>query len=116
MTLKSLNTQYVKLIRKMAVMGVGLLLAAVSLLGLTRWGAGATGFNRRPVEAEDALPALQGAAAITHLKERKLYDSLRAALKEARSGRGDYSVVAPPLVNEQKLTASDGAADDQFGF
>jgi FG-GAP repeat len=99
----------------MAVMGVGLLLAAAGLLSLTRWGAGAAGFNLHPAEADDALPALQGAEAINHLKERKLYDSLRAALNAARSRRGDYSVVAQSLVNEQKLTSSDGAAGDQFG-
>src|SRR5262245_15934192 len=115
MTLKSLNTRNVKLMRKMAVLCVGLLLAAVSLPGLTRCGAEATGINRRPAEAEDSTVVLQGAAAITHLKERQLYDSLRATLKEARSGRGGYSVVAPPLVNERKLTASDGAAFDFFG-
>jgi glutamate synthase domain-containing protein 3 len=115
MTLKSLNTRYVKLIRKMAVTGAGLLLAAAGLLSLTRWGAGATGFNLRPAEAGDLTPALQGVAAITHLKERKLYDSLRVALNAARSRRGDYSAVAQSLVNEQKLTASDGAFGDEFG-
>ena len=116
MTLKSSNHRPVKLSRKMTVVGVSLLLVAVSLLGLTRWGAGAAGINRRPAQADNSTPALQGAAAIAHLKERKLYDSLRDALSAARSRRGDYSVVAPSLVNEQKLTASDGAASDQFGI
>lgn len=65
----------------------------VRRLSLTRWGAGAAGFNRRPAPADNSTPALQGAAAITHLKERKLYDSLSAALNAARSRRGDYSVI-----------------------
>jgi hypothetical protein len=113
MTLKSLNTRYLKLIRKMTVIGVGLLLATVSLLSLTRWCAGATGFNRRPAEADNSIPALQGAAAITYLKEHKLYDSLRAALNAARTRRGDYSVVTPLFIDEQKLTASEAVS---FGF
>jgi hypothetical protein len=115
MTLKALNTQYAKLIRKMTVMGVGLLLGAVSLLSLTWWCAEATGFNRRPAEADNSIPALQGAAAITHLKGHKLYDSLRAALNAARTQRDNYSLVAPLFDNEQKLTASDGAQLDIFG-
>src|SRR5215207_4617174 len=116
MTLKSFNTRYMKLIRKMTVMGIGLLLAAVSLLSLTRLCAGSTGFNRRPAEADNSIPELQGAAAITYLKEHKLYDSLRATLNAARTQRGDYEVVTPVFFNEQKLTASDGAAFDQFGI
>ena len=113
MTLKSLNTRYVKLIRKLAVMGV-LLMATVSLLS-PRWSAGATGFNRRDVEADNSIPSLQGAAAITYLKEHKLYDSLREALHAARSQRGDNSVFTPLFIDEQKLTASDGAPIDFFG-
>ena len=81
MTLKSLNTRYLKLIRKMAVMGVGALVI-VSLLGLTRWSTEASG--------------------------------LRTA-HAARSSRGDYSVLTPLFVDEQKLTASDGAFLDDFG-
>jgi hypothetical protein len=115
MTLKSSNNRHVKLIGKMAVVGVSLLLVVVSLLSLTQWRAGAAGFNQRPAPATGSTPSLQGAAAIAQLKERGLYDSLRAALSAARSRRGDYSVGAPSLVNEQKLSASDGAAVDQFG-
>jgi len=81
MTLKSLHTQYVKPIRKMTVM-LTLLLAVVSLLSLTRWPAEATGFNRRLAEADNSIPALQG---------------------------------APLFIEEQKLTASDGAFADIFG-
>jgi len=99
MTLKSLNTRYVKLIEKLTGMIVGLLLAAVSLLSPTPWFAEATGFNRRPAEADNSIPALQGAAAITYLKDRKLYDS----------------VITRLFVDEQKLTASDGAFGDNFG-
>ena len=113
MTLKSFNTRYVKPIRKIVLLGASLLLAAVSLLGLTRWCAEATGFNRRPVEADNSIPALQGAAAITYLKEYKLYDSLRAALKAAHTQRGDNSVL---FMDQQKLTASDGAFNDIFGY
>lgn len=84
LTLKSLNTRYVKLIRKMAVMGVSLLLAIVSLFSLMCWCAEASGFNQGPREADNLIPAMQGAAAIRYLKERKLYDSLTVALNMAR--------------------------------
>lgn len=112
MTLKSFKTPYVKPIRKIVLFSASLLLAAVSLLGPTRWCAEATGFNRRPVETENSMPALQGAAAITYLKEYKLYDSLRAALKVAHTQRDNKSV---QFMEEQKLTASDGAFNDIFG-
>ncbi len=115
MTLKTLNPQYAKRTRKMTVMGVGLLLGAVSLISLTCWSAEATGFNRRPTEADNSIPALQGAAAITYLKERKLYDSLSAALNTARTRRGDSSLLTPLVLNEQKLTASDGGIFENFG-
>lgn len=115
MTLTSLNTRYVKLITKMAVMSAGLLLIVVSLLSPTYLGVEASGFKRHPAEAENSIPPLQGAAAITDLKKRKLYESLRAALNGAGARRSDYSVVTPLFVNEQKLTASDGAAFDEFG-
>ena len=72
MILKLSNTRYMKLIRKMAVMSVSLLLAAVCLPGVPRWSAEATGF--------------------------------------------DHSVVTPLVINEQKLTASDGARGHRFGF
>lgn len=116
MTLKSLNTRYVKLIRKMTLMGLALLLIIVSLFSSTRWSAGATGFNRRPAEMDSSIPALQGAEAITYLKEHRLYDSLRAALKTTGSRLGDKSVLAQSFDNEQKLTASDGVTFDMFGF
>jgi FG-GAP repeat len=93
MTLKSLHTQYVKPIRKMPMM-LTLLLAVVSLLSLTRWPAEATGFNHRLAEADNSIPALQGAA---------------------RARRSDHSVGAPLFIEEQKLTASDGAFADIFG-
>ena len=114
MTLKSLNTRYLKLIRKMAA-AVVLVLVTVSPLGLRRWSAEATGFIRHPDAADNSIPALQGAAAITYLKERKLYDSLRTALNAVRTRRGDYSVVTPLVIDEQKLTASDGAPGHNFG-
>ena len=114
MTLKSLNTRYVKLIRNIVLFGASLL-PAFSLLSPTRWCAEAAGFNRRPVEAPTSIPALQGAGAITYLNERKLHDSLRAALIAAHVRRGDYSVLTTPMLNERKLTASDGAQGDIFG-
>jgi uncharacterized Fe-S cluster protein YjdI len=114
MTLKSLNTRNVKLIRKMAAIGIGLLVI-VSLLSTTRSSAEATGFNRHPAETDKPIPALQRAAAITYLKEHKLDDSLTAALNAARTQQGDNSVLAPLFVNEQQLTASDGAPGDKFG-
>lgn len=114
MTFKSSNTRYLKLIRKMVVIGVGLLLVTVSLLSPTRWSVGATEFNRRHVEPDNSIPSLQGAAAITYLKEHKLYDPLRAAMNAARTQDGN-AAVAPHFVNEQKLTARDGAADVFFG-
>lgn len=114
MTLKSLNTRYVKLIRKMAVMGIGLLVATGILLSPMHWCAEASGFNRHPVESDNSIPALQGAAAITYLKEHKLYESLKTAYA-AHSQQGDNSLLAPLLINKQQLAASDGAFDDLFG-
>ena len=112
MTLKSLNTQYLKLLRKLAVMGVGLVVATV---GLTGSPAQATGFNRRHAEVDYWIPSLQGVAAITYLKEHKLYDSLTAALHAARTRRSSNALLSQLFVDEQKLTASDGAASDFFG-
>jgi FG-GAP repeat protein len=114
MTLKSLNTRYLKLSRKMTA-AVVLLLITVSPLSMTRWSAKATGLNLRPAEADNSIPALQGTAAITYLKEHKLYDSLRAAVNVARTQQIDNSLLAPLFIEEQKLTASDGAAGDFFG-
>ncbi len=115
MTLKSLNVRYAKLIRKMVVL-VGLVLATVSLLTPTHWSARATGFDRRPAEADNEIVSLQGVAAITYLKEHKLYDSLRTALNAERIRQDNYSVVAPLVIEEQKLTASDAVAGDEFGL
>ena len=113
MTLKSLNTRYLKLIRKMAA-AVVLLLATVSLLSLTRWSAEATEFILRPAEADNSIPSLQRVAAVTYLKEHELYESLRTA-HAARTQQGDNSVLAPLFMDEQKLTASDGATLYDFG-
>ncbi len=112
MTHKSLNTRYLKLIRIMAIMGVGLLLATVSL---TPWSAGATGFNRRHAGTENSIPSLQGAAAITYLKEHMLYDSLNVALHAALTQRRQNLVLSPLVTDEQKLIASDGASSVFFG-
>jgi hypothetical protein len=104
MTPTSLNTRYAKLIRKTAVMSFALLVV-VSLLGLTSWCAEASAFDRRFAEIHNSNAALRGTAAITYLKEHNFYDSLRVALNTA----------TPDLLNEQKLTASDGAPGDGFG-
>ena len=88
MTLKSLHTRYLKLIRNVAIMGVTLLLATGSL---TQWSAQAT-----------------------YLKEHKLYDPLGAAINAARTQDGNAALF-PHFGNEQKLTASDGAANVFFG-
>ena len=58
---------------------------------------------------------MQGAAAITYLKENNLYYSLTAALHAAPTQRGDNSVLTSLFIDEQKLTASDGAGIDLFG-
>jgi len=135
MARKTLNLQYAKLIRKMTAMGVGLLLGAVSLLSLTCWSAEATGITRRPTQADNSIPALQGAAAITYLQEQKLTarDGVQGDIfgdAVAVSGstlvvgaHGDNNAQGAAYVfnrqggnwvETQKLTASDGAAGDQF--
>ena len=108
------NTRYLKLIRKIAVALV-LVLVTMSMLSMKRWSAEATGFNRRYAGTDNSIPSLQRAAAITYLKAHKLYESLRVA-HAARIQQGDNSVLAPLFVDEQKLTASDGAAFDEFGW
>ena len=55
-----------------------------------------------------SVPAQQGEAAIASLKERGLYDSLRAALSAAGKEQDDFSLSAKKTPDEQKLTASDG--------
>lgn len=116
MTFKSLNHRYTEPIRKMAVACGVLLLLAVCFSGLTNGRAGAAGFDHRPAQSADSTPALQGAAAIANLKERGLYESLRAALSAAGNQQEGYSVIAQSLFDEQKLTASDGMPSEQFGY
>lgn len=130
MTLKSLNTHCVKLIRKVAVMGAGLLLAVASLLSPTYWGADASGFNLRSAEADNSL----------FVNEQKLTASDGTAFDEFGNSvafSGSTMVVGAPdgidanpdqgsayvfnrqggaWVEAQKLTASDGAADNFFGW
>jgi len=92
-------------------MGVSLLLATGSL---TQWSAEATGFNRHPAATDNSIPALQGSTAITYLKDHELYNPLIAAMNAART-QDVNAAVASHFVNEQKLTARDGAADVFFG-
>ena len=94
---------------------VVLLLITVSPLSMTDWSAEAKGFNVRPAEANHSIPSLQRVAAITYLKEHKLYESLRSA-HAARTQQVDNSILAPLFSEEQKLTASDAGAFDLFGF
>jgi len=136
MTLKSLNTRYAKLIRKMTVMSIGLL-AAVSLLGLTGLCAGATGFNRHTAEADKSIPALQDSiVASLFVNEQQLTasdgvfgDGFGHSVAFSGStvfvsaigdnfGHGAVYVFkrqGGSWVEEQKLTASDGASGDGFG-
>ena len=115
MTLKLLNTGYLKLIRKILLFGAILLLAAVSLLSPTGWCAEIVGYNRHLAEADNSTPTSHDAAAIAYLEEHKRYDSLRAALNATRTQQGKQSFVTTPALNEQKLIASDGAQPDIFG-
>jgi hypothetical protein len=57
------------------------------------------------------LPNLRGEAAITYLKQKGEYNSLAAAMKSAHLSPALNS----PLVPQTKLTANDGAANDQLG-
>src|SRR5947199_156911 len=114
MTLKSLNTRYLKLIRKMAA-AVVLLLATVSLLSLTRWSAEATEFILRPAEADNSIPSLQPVAAVSSTNVDGAYDA-QSSGHAARSQHDDYNGQGPLFMDEQKLTASDGAADLAFGW
>src|SRR5688500_7486399 len=58
------------------------------------------------------LPTLRGEAALTHLKEQRLYSSLAEAVNAAR-----YNVQPLPnplLAQSARSTAGDGAAEDYF--
>ena len=138
MTLNSLKTRYVKLIRKMALIGAGLLLVALTLPGPMRWGGEASAFNRHPIEAGNSIPELQSAVAFVN--EQKLTASDGAAFDEFGNSVAfsDSTIVvgAPDAIDgdpdqgaayvfnrqlgawsePQKLTASDGAADNFFGW
>lgn len=129
MTPNSLKTHCVKVIRKV-VMGAGLLLTVASLLSPTWWGADASGFNRRSDEVDNSL----------FVTEQKLTASDGSAFDEFGNSvafSGSTMVVGAPdsvdgnpdqglayvfnrqggaWVEEQKLTASDGAADNLFGW
>ena len=129
MTPNSLKTYCVKVIRKV-VMGAGLLLTVASLLSPTWWGADASGFNRRSEEVDNSL----------FVNEQKLTASDGSAFDEFGNSvafSGSSMVVGAPdgvdgnpdqgsayvfnrqggaWVEEQKLTASDGAADNFFGW
>ena len=125
MTVKSLNTRNVKLIRKMTVMVTGLLLAGVSLFSVTSLCAAATGFNwlapvsfnEQKLTASDGTSgqqfgrsvAISGSTIVVGVP----FDSFGAS-----SNQGSVYVFkrqGGSWVEEQKLTASDGAAGDQFG-
>jgi hypothetical protein len=112
--MKQLNSRSMKSIKQVAAVCLSLLLT-INLIILPLLRARAEVHDPGRVPSTISPPALQGAAAIVHLKDRGIYNSLRGELSAARSGRGDYSIIAPPMIDEQKLTASDGAANDVFG-
>jgi hypothetical protein len=129
MTPNSLKTHCVKVIRKV-VLGAGLLLTVTSLFSPTWWGADASRFNRRSAEDANSL----------FVNEQKLTASDGSAFDEFGNSvafSGSTMVVgaadgvdgnpdqgsayvfnrqAGAWVEEQKLTASDGAADNFFGW
>ena len=58
------------------------------------------------------LPSLRGEAAITQLKERGIYSSLREAVKASRQSAAPLtSGIYPLLTQSIRLTAADGAND-----
>ncbi len=74
-------------------------------------------FNQpRPRLAQaEQTAALQGDAALRHLKTDGSYASLAAALAAARSQINAAPANNPILTRQQKLTAADGAANVRFG-
>lgn len=70
-------------------------------------------------QTSNALPpTLRGEEAVNQLKQNGQYDSLMQAVKAARKDNGQIGGEqdAPDAIGQSvKLTASDGAANDQFG-
>ena len=103
----------------LSTFGKLLVLGALFSLGLALWLV----WPRSPAAANAQLPALQGQAALDHLKQRGLYDSLGAAITATRYGvrqtaqadvyaaanpaQGFHANFAPAGV---ELTGADGAA------
>ncbi|HEU4433080.1 MAG TPA: FG-GAP repeat protein [Pyrinomonadaceae bacterium] len=123
MTHKSWNIGYVKQIRRITAMGVGLLLAGVSLLNLTSLSAGATRFDTPVFFNEQKLTASDGttgdffgnsvAVSGSILVVGAPFDSTGG--HSAQGSAYVFKREGGNWVEEQKLTASDGAAGDQFG-
>src|SRR5262249_6543050 len=90
---------------KLRWFAVGALLLG-ALFGLTR-----VAFER--VQAE-RLPALQGAAAINHLKQQGQYDALAAAVQAARSSNVNGN--APTGQTHQAKLLAGGTLDARFGY
>lgn len=131
MTLKSLHTRYLKLIRKMILLGAGLLLAALSLLSPMRWCAQATGFgdysavaqssvNEQKLIASDGVGfdnfgwsvAVSGSTAVVGARG----DSIGSTSFGFQGSVYVFNRQGGIWVEEQKLTASDGVAGDSFGW
>ncbi len=66
----------------------------------------------------ETLPTLRGKEAVSRLKQSGQYNSLREAFRTARqaSGQTDDSLAPEAIRQSEKLTASDGAAEDLFGY
>jgi FG-GAP repeat len=64
----------------------------------------------------EGLPSLRGEEAITHLKGRGHYSSLRGAVKASRNSAAPLTTSIDPLLTQLvRLTAGDGAKEDYFG-
>ncbi|HEX8737838.1 MAG TPA: hypothetical protein VF721_21080 [Pyrinomonadaceae bacterium] len=69
-------------------------------------------------QTSDALPTLRGEDAVKQLKQNGQYDSLMEAVKAARkeNGQTDEGNGQDAVGQSAKLTPSDGAASDRFGY
>ena len=120
MTLKPLNARYVKII---AVIGVGLMLVSVSLLSSTCWGAQASSAVTPLFVNEEKLTASDGAPFDEFGNSVAFSGStIVVGAPDTVDGNPDpgsayvFNRQGGGWVDAQKLTASDRAADDLFGW
>ncbi|MEP7337170.1 MAG: putative Ig domain-containing protein, partial [Acidobacteriota bacterium] len=91
-------------------LAAALLLAALALTFTLLSPRAGAAFNQSSTHT-DSLPSLNGAAAVEHLRQQGTYQSLVEAVAITRANAQSNS-----LIGEQtKLTANDGAANDNFG-